>query len=224
MLPQRRPNGVDGLAKWTGQSGPAKPRKTTAPNDRPWADWTRAARADYENWQKPLETPGKVKLEQVICHLRDTDREIHQLQLNLLLAREDAFIPRPDTDRFGQTRVGNGPDAPLQLMAIEHRRWVHHLVTMIETGNAQEMTRSGLDLHTRECRFGRWYYGPGQHRFGHLAVFQDLEDTHARVHHLANELIELCLGGHQATARARKPELMAGQAQLLAGLDRLHGL
>ena len=119
---------------------------------------------------------------------------------------------------------GAHPDAPLQLMAIEHRRWVHHLVTMIETGNAQEMTRSGLDLHTRECRFGRWYYGPGQHRFGHLAVFQDLEDTHARVHHLANELIELCLGGHQATARARKPELMAGQAQLLAGLDRLHGL
>lgn len=46
--------------------------QTTAPNDRPWADWTRAARTDYENWQKPLETPGKVKLEQVICHLRDT--------------------------------------------------------------------------------------------------------------------------------------------------------
>jgi acetolactate synthase-1/2/3 large subunit len=45
---------------------------TPAPNDRPWSDWTRAARADYEAWQNPLETPGKVKLEQVICHLRDS--------------------------------------------------------------------------------------------------------------------------------------------------------
>ena len=37
-----------------------------------WADWTTAARADYENWNTPRETPGDVKLEQVIRHLSDT--------------------------------------------------------------------------------------------------------------------------------------------------------
>ena len=36
-------------------------------------------------------------MNEIICHLRDTEREIHQLQLNLLLEREGAFIPRPDT-------------------------------------------------------------------------------------------------------------------------------
>jgi acetolactate synthase-1/2/3 large subunit len=38
----------------------------TVPPARPWVDWTRAARADYEAWQRPLETPGAVKLEDVI--------------------------------------------------------------------------------------------------------------------------------------------------------------
>ena len=37
--------------------GPSKPN---------WHEYTRSARADYEIWQKPEETPGEVKLEQVI--------------------------------------------------------------------------------------------------------------------------------------------------------------
>lgn len=41
----------------------------TAPAARPWGDWTRAARADYEAWQRPVETPGAVKLEGVIAWL-----------------------------------------------------------------------------------------------------------------------------------------------------------
>lgn len=36
------------------------------PAQRPWAGGTRAARAEYEAWQQPLETPGAVKLEAVI--------------------------------------------------------------------------------------------------------------------------------------------------------------
>ncbi|MFV2038340.1 MAG: thiamine pyrophosphate-binding protein, partial [Paracoccaceae bacterium] len=31
-----------------------------------WAEWRRAARADYENWQVPVETPGAVKMEAVV--------------------------------------------------------------------------------------------------------------------------------------------------------------
>jgi acetolactate synthase I/II/III large subunit len=34
-----------------------------------WAEWTAQARAEYEAWQQPNETPGAVKLEQVIAWL-----------------------------------------------------------------------------------------------------------------------------------------------------------
>lgn len=36
----------------------------------PWRDWSRTARIDYERWTEPAETPGTVKLESVLCHLR----------------------------------------------------------------------------------------------------------------------------------------------------------
>ncbi len=49
----------------------AKLSRLNAPNDMRWADWTAQARADYEAWREPEETPGDVKLEQVVCHLRD---------------------------------------------------------------------------------------------------------------------------------------------------------
>jgi FMN phosphatase YigB (HAD superfamily) len=41
---------------------------------------------------------------EIICHLRDTEIEIHQLQLDLMLEREGAFIPRPDTSVWANER------------------------------------------------------------------------------------------------------------------------
>jgi len=38
---------------------------------RDWSDWTRAARSDYEAWVTPQETPGDVKLEDVVLWLSD---------------------------------------------------------------------------------------------------------------------------------------------------------
>tara|TARA_R110002073_G_scaffold9930_3_gene49210 strand:- start:2092 stop:3738 length:1647 start_codon:yes stop_codon:yes gene_type:complete len=38
---------------------------------RDWGAWTKAARADHEDWRAPLETPGAVKQEQVIAWLSD---------------------------------------------------------------------------------------------------------------------------------------------------------
>lgn len=37
-----------------------------------WADWTKSARADYDTWKTPQETPGDVKLEQIIAWLSDS--------------------------------------------------------------------------------------------------------------------------------------------------------
>ena len=52
----------DFLAALRGENGPASPA---------WAGWASAARADYEAWQQPKETPGAVKLEDVVRWLSD---------------------------------------------------------------------------------------------------------------------------------------------------------
>lgn len=56
-----------------------------------------------EQWNIEL-SRGDWALNEIVCHLRDTEREIHQLQLKLLLEREDAFIPRPDTAVWASER------------------------------------------------------------------------------------------------------------------------
>lgn len=56
-----------------------------------------------EQWrQEP--TREDWAMNEIVCHLRDTDLEIHQLQLNLLLEREGAFIPRPETGIWANER------------------------------------------------------------------------------------------------------------------------
>jgi len=43
--------------------------KITGLNPDKWSDWTREARADYEAFCVPLETPGDVKFEQIVTHV-----------------------------------------------------------------------------------------------------------------------------------------------------------
>ena len=38
----------------------------------PWRDWTRAARADLEAWQQPVQVPGKVNMSEIVKFLRET--------------------------------------------------------------------------------------------------------------------------------------------------------
>jgi len=49
-------------------------------------------------------TPEEWALNEIVCHLRDTEREVHHMQLNLLLERPDTFIPRPETGVWASER------------------------------------------------------------------------------------------------------------------------
>jgi len=53
---------VDVIARLARSDAPAHPE---------WTGWTQAARADYEAWITPMESPGKVKLERVMAWLSD---------------------------------------------------------------------------------------------------------------------------------------------------------
>jgi len=57
------------------QTAPAMTAALAAsiPQDLPdWSEWTKAAQADYQAWIEPRETPGDVKLEQIMRHLSET--------------------------------------------------------------------------------------------------------------------------------------------------------
>lgn len=43
-------------------------------------------------------------MNEIICHLRDTEREIHQMQLGLMMQKDGAFLPRPDSAVWANER------------------------------------------------------------------------------------------------------------------------
>jgi FMN phosphatase YigB (HAD superfamily) len=56
-----------------------------------------------EQW-KHEPTHDDWALNEIVCHLADTEREIHQMQLHLMVEREGAFIPRPDSGVWASER------------------------------------------------------------------------------------------------------------------------
>ncbi|MBI5351784.1 MAG: DinB family protein [Chloroflexi bacterium] len=58
---------------------------------------------DSSAWiDKPA--PDDWSLTELICHLRDTEREIHHMQIKLFSEQSEPFIPRPDTSVWASQR------------------------------------------------------------------------------------------------------------------------
>jgi FMN phosphatase YigB (HAD superfamily) len=56
-----------------------------------------------EEWRKEP-TRDDWAMNEIVCHLRDTEIEVHQMQLSLMIEKEGAFIPRPDSDVWANER------------------------------------------------------------------------------------------------------------------------
>lgn len=63
--------------------------------------------------QRP--SPDEWSLIEVLCHLRDTEREIHRLQLDVLLGETNPFVPRPDGAVWAKQRRYLDEDGPSAL-------------------------------------------------------------------------------------------------------------
>lgn len=128
---------------------------------------------------------------------------------------------QPERWRYFSEISGPHPDAPLVIMSMEHKRWVDQLITKIENEAIQECSFPSHQLQSRECRFGRWYYGPGKHRFGQTPSFLEMEEIHERIHKLAIEAAGLCSSGRRPEAKNLIPSILQTRDELLSCLERL---
>ena len=87
-------------------------------------------------------------LNEIVCHLRDTEIEIHQLQLDLMLERPGAFIPRPDTGVWANEREYLNVDGPLALADFASARLT----------NLDKLMNSDGEIWSREARHA--IFGP----------------------------------------------------------------
>jgi FMN phosphatase YigB (HAD superfamily) len=61
-------------------------------------------------------------MNELVCHLRDTELEIHQMQLDLMMEREGAFIPRPESDVWANEREYLNADGKTALTEFAQAR------------------------------------------------------------------------------------------------------
>ena len=81
-----------------------------------------------EDWRKEP-TRDDWAMNEIVCHLRDTEREIHQMQLNLMIEREGAFIPRPDSSVWANEREYLNVDGKSALTEFAQAR-IDHIKTI----------------------------------------------------------------------------------------------
>jgi hypothetical protein len=86
-------------------------------------------------------------MNEIVCHLRDTEREIHQLQIKLLLEREEAFIPRPENAVWANEREYLNVHGPTALAEFAATR-----LGILKT--LKEQTREVWSRRARHAIFG----------------------------------------------------------------------
>ncbi len=64
-----------------------------------------------ETWAREP-TPSDWAMIELVCHLRDTEREVHQLQIKSLLQEPKPFVPRPDAAVWAKQRKYLKEDGP----------------------------------------------------------------------------------------------------------------
>ncbi|MBK9927082.1 MAG: HAD hydrolase-like protein [Anaerolineales bacterium] len=87
-------------------------------------------------------------MNEIICHLRDTEREIHHMQLKLMLERDGAFIPRPDTGVWASERDYLHEDGKTALDEFTHAR----------LANVDLLSKMDGDMWSRKARHA--IFGP----------------------------------------------------------------
>ena len=128
-----------------------------------------------------------------------------------------AGFSAPESWRRAGLHPWSRDDFPLLGASIDHQHWIEELVQCLEQDTSH--CPPPLDIH--HCRFGRWYHGPGQDRYGQLPAFRVIDASHHQVHELASQLHAAHLAGELARVRAGIPELYALRDQMLAQLDAL---
>jgi FMN phosphatase YigB (HAD superfamily) len=100
-----------------------------------------------EQW-KHEPTHDDWALNEIVCHLADTEREVHQMQINLMIEREAAFIPRPDSGVWASEREYLNIDGSKALFEFAQAR--------IE--NIKTLKALGEDIWSRNARHA--IFGP----------------------------------------------------------------
>jgi diguanylate cyclase (GGDEF)-like protein/PAS domain S-box-containing protein len=129
-----------------------------------------------------------------------------------------AWRPQPSWQEAARVKCAK-QDLPVLVAEFDHRHWIDTLAAWVASGNPVDGAAPIPNSHA--CRFGRWYEGPGQARYGELANFRAIGPLHEQVHSVGRELMALRMAGRTSQAAERLDELFGLRDALLEQLASL---
>jgi hypothetical protein len=84
-------------------------------------------------------SPDDWTLTELVCHLRDTEREVHHTQIKLFKEQSEPFIPRPDTSVWARQRDYLHESGVVALQEFNHAR--RETLELLKNVSADEWNR-----------------------------------------------------------------------------------
>ncbi len=108
----------------------------------------------------------------------------------------------------------------LELAKADHLLWKQRVYGVVL--GKERIDPASVASH-RECRLGRWYYGPGRERWSDHPAFQRLERPHEELHQLARQAAEAMNRGDRRAAEEAYQALERCSEEILSLLGELQG-
>lgn len=106
----------------------------------------------------------------------------------------------------------------LELAKTDHLLWKQKMHNLI---NGREQFSAESVASDRECRLGKWYYGPAKEGLRNLPAYRAMEEPHRRIHELGKEIVLAYQGKDLSRARKLLVEMEATSETLLGLLTDL---
>lgn len=99
-----------------------------------------------------------------------------------------------------------------------HIAWKGKLRAYLD--NKGTLTREEAVSH-KDCALGKWYYGEGLQKYGHLAEMREVEEPHAELHKKIRQIIELRESKQHAEAEKVYLQVEPLSTRIVQYLDRI---
>ena len=126
---------------------------------------------DRENWLfRP--GPGEWSATEIICHLRDVDREVHLPRLRSLIVEEQPFMPGVVSDEWAIERDYQAQDGRVALAALAAVR--AELLALLPPAGSHIWERRGRHTFFGPTSFLELVYLALEHDELHIAQLRDV--------------------------------------------------
>ena len=165
--------------------------------------------------QSHAATDLAARSQEILTVLQKSAQDVNRASQGTLAVNSILEALRAELARY---HIDMDTELTLELSKTDHYLWRQRVHALL--AGHLELRPEQVGSH-RDCRFGKWYSGDGQARFGSDPVFGELDEPHQEVHRLARAIAEAHAQRDTKKAIVLIQELDRHSERLVAGLDRL---